>query len=269
VTFSGENLVELKPAWTWDPRNGLALTRRWRGTPAAVNALALDLRSRGLRYTIDPEESGYQVLASTSGAEESQSLETPLSDVWSLVGNDIEQDIWLMSKVQVEFAKFADTLDGAKVRKWLTMLANGDFIFRDEQGDDVTLSWGYVADFIGQASMKPGVPSLKVDVFEGLFGSLCAGVQSKPESRYVLRRVLTILAGSKIRPAYEGVNKVWSTDELKSRLAIPSTIMFDLPDGVWLKRTPTVEQSAADKWTITQEWWHADSYDPFILEPAL
>jgi len=49
---------------------------------------------------------------------------------------------------------------------------------------------------------------------------------------------------------------------------IPTTINFELPTGWWLKRTPTVEQTAADKSTITQEYWHADAYDPFVYEVA-
>jgi len=83
-----------------------------------------------------------------------------------------------------------------------------------------------------------------------------------------LRHTVVITSNSTIQPVLTNVGKVYSTAALQSAENIPGTIKFSLPDGYWLKRTPTVDQYGTDKWQITQEYWHADSYSTFLYEEA-
>jgi hypothetical protein len=96
-----------------------------------------------------------------------------------------------------------------------------------------------------------------------LVNQMSLGVEAFTVSQYVLRRVLIIAANSSIKPSLEHVGEIYRTAELVQAEAVPGTIRFDLPEGYWLKRTPTVDQMSLDKWQITQEWWHADAYSPF------
>jgi hypothetical protein len=87
-------------------------------------------------------------------------------------------------------------------------------------------------------------------------------------SQWVLRHTIIIAANSTIKPSLINVGKVFTTQMVQLIENIPATLKFDLPQGWWLKRTPTVEQTSADKFTITQEFWHGDAFDPFVYEVA-
>jgi hypothetical protein len=92
-------------------------------------------------------------------------------------------------------------------------------------------------------------------------------VEAFPVSQYVLRKTLIVPSNTNLRPALENVGKIFTTtNQLKTSESIPTTLLFVLPEGVWLKRTPTVQQITSDKWQALQEWWHADDYSRFVFE---
>jgi len=106
-------------------------------------------------------------------------------------------------------------------------------------------------------------------IIAGLISAFAQGIESYPHSQWVLRHVLVIAANSSIRPSLVNVGRMYTTDMLRAVESIPDTLKFDLPSGWWLKRTATVEQTAADKFTIAQEYWHADSFDSFVYDMAV
>lgn len=252
--FYGDSLTELQPEYGWDPRTGDVVVRKWRGTPALVAQQAQLARNAGQRYEVSEEdEGGYHVLRVTyqspGGADPDPSQ--PLADLWTLLGNQLEKSLWEIDKVQ-------DQLELLSSQDLVQFKADVDSVLR---GDMV------VSDVIS------GLSGTGVDttIAEGLVKSLARGVESKSVSSYVLRRVLIVPYNSTLRPAYTGVNKIISTTNLQAgsdpgATSIPTTLLFSLPSGYWLKQTPTVEQQSSGTWSITQEWWHADKYDSFVYD---
>lgn len=267
--FTGTaGLVEQPSARAWDPRSGPAIIRRWRGTPEAVEAGRVQAQGLGLRYRVQPAGQGnYWDLEITYGAEETQPAETPLADTWELVGNDLEKNLWEAPSIQAELDKNKGTErlhEIAKLRRLCDAVVAGD----EESPDPAHAGQTVKATVDEVKAACVFLDNIDSAPFLAYIQSRARGVESASVSQWVLRRTTVIASNSTIKPALENVGKVFSTDSLKSKEAIPDTIRFDLEVGYWLKRTPTITQTTADKWTITQEWWHADRYDPNIYAEA-
>ena len=266
--FSG--LAQLPDAPGYDPRTGDVIVRRWRGPEDAVKSAASYLRADLIRYTIEPSlDGGYWHQVATLGADETQPPDLPLADTWTLAGNDLEQSIWEHPKIQSQWARLATVM----------------YPFNDAVASQVQTLRRYIEEYVrGERTVIVNNAVLPIDltiieslvtmlgmdasVFRALIMSMSLGVEAYTVSQWVLRHTLIISSRSSIRPSLFNVGKVFTTHHLRAVERIPTTIMFDLPDGWWLKRTPTAEQTSADKFTISQEWWHADTYDPFVYEVA-
>lgn len=254
TTFYGQAvIVELPDVRTYDPRTGWRVTKRWRGIPAAIRQKMQEAVSAGLQCSLEPnDEGGYDTLSASYGVDLYDSTNAALADQWTLQGNDLEKSIWEHVAFKAELAKITDLKHLAQFKKDIADLVNGEF---DEE-DEVT-----------PASLIPAGYSISSTVIESFVRSLLAGVDSYLVSQYVLRHTVTVASGSSIRASYTGVGYVYSTAQIVAIENIPNNLIFSLPEGVWLKRTPTVDQVTYDRWQITQEWWHADAYDPFIYTP--
>lgn len=271
--FGVSGLVELPSAPGWDPRSGDIIHRRWRGTPTEIAAAKASLRTAGIRYQVEPtDDGGYQVIGAYYGAEDTQPPGEPLSDQWTLDGNDIEKSLWELPAVRAELDKilitnYRDPIQLAlmaglhELRPMMEAYARGEQKWTQPNGTEVDLTVGYIYGFVMTIGLDPAV-------LMPLLLSLTKGVESYTVSQWVLKHTLVIAANSTIKPSKTNIGKMYATASLIEAESIPNTLRFDLPDGYWLKRTPTVDQTAADKWTISQEWWHADAYDPFIYQEA-
>lgn len=249
--FFGEGLSQLQSEFGFDPKTGDTEIKRWRGTPSQVASQFVVTKLLGLRSGVSEEdEGGYHILSVWYGATETQPPDVPLSDIWSLEGNQLEKSLWELDKVQDQF-------DG-----WST----ADIVALKADVEQVLAGSGAVADILG--GLPPGTDAT---VIEGLIKALARGIESKSISQFVLKRVLTVVSTTSIKPAYDGVNKVITTANLEAGVdpgapSIPSTLLFVLPDGYWLKQAPTVTRKTSTTWELTQEWWHADKYDTFVYE---
>jgi hypothetical protein len=207
------------------------------------------------------------VLRATYGAEETQPPDEPIADRWELVGNDMEKTLWECPAIRVELDKIKGDFrlhEIAKLRRLCDAVADGEGTSDDpahlESKVDATPEEVIIAcAFLDNISATP---------FLNYIRSKVNGVVSWTVSQWVLRNTKLIANNSTIKPSLLNVGKVYSTEQLRTVELIPATIKFDLAPGFWLKRTPTIEQTAADKWTIVQEWWHGDAYDPLIYEVA-
>lgn len=260
--------VELESVRTWDPRTGWVITRRFRGQKEFLLAYEAAHKSAGAKTDWEPTDDGaLAVLRATYGAEETQAPGEALSERWELVGNDLEKSLWELPKVVAELAKIVqDTARPMKIAMLKTnveRLSKGNSTLLDINGDEDKQDdpVPYFLNIVLLMGLDPAV-------FLSLICTLASEVTSWTISQWVLRCTKVIANNSTIKPSLLNVGKVYGTEQLRTAELIPSTIKFDLPSGYWLKRTPTIEQTAADKWTISQEWWHADAYDPFIYEVA-
>jgi hypothetical protein len=253
MKLTGLSLVELPSGRSWDPRIGFTIIRRYRGSLTQIQIVEANAKASNLRVQIEPDiEGGFGVVSVWYGAESTQPADVPLADTWELVGNDLEKDLWELPKVINALAPFviSDRRQiKADVEAWLagTLVVNGIPV----------TDW---TDFCTRSEFTQS----QNDVLTDLVTDRIRGVEAWTVSQWVLRRTLIIAANSTIKPALADVGRVRSTTTLKAEENIPSTVKFDLPEGFWLKRTPTFTQTAADKWTISQEWWHADNYSELI-----
>lgn len=257
--------VELRPAKSWDPRSGWSIVRRWRGEESVIAILADQYRAAGYRVEVDPSDDGsYDILRVQLGAEETQPPDQPLADQWTLAGNDLEKSLWSLPVIRTEMDACENTMALAMLRADIEAMVRGETAVPDPQTPSTTID-------LTLDGLKSVVEELGMNwaPWLALITSLARGEESYSVSQYVLRHVLTIGSNSTIKPSYDNVGRMYSTASLEAAEQIPSTLKFVLPAGFWLKRTPTVDQTAADKYQITQEWWHAEQYDPFIYgEPV-
>lgn len=267
--FYGQALTQLANDFDWDPRTGYSIVQRWRGTPDSVAIKQAELFSLGVRHSVTNEdEGGYQIIRGYYGATETHDPAEPLSDDWSLVGNQLDKSIWTLPKVATELDKFGSSfINAALLRKYVEEYLRGETTTTDASGTEVDLDLTFIQSFA-----TTNAPGFSTTVLDGLMKALARGVETKQISQFVLRRVLIIPENSTIVPFYDYVNEVLTTTELSTGTdpgagTIPATIKFTLPPGVWVKQTPTVERAASNKWQITQEWWHADAVEPFIYDP--
>jgi hypothetical protein len=56
------------------------------------------------------------------------------------------------------------------------------------------------------------------------------------------------------------INGIYSASGLSAAESIPSTIVFTMLSGYYLKRTPTITQQPNGRFQIVTEWWHADTW---------
>lgn len=269
-------LVELDAGEAYDPTRGKTILRRYRGRRADVNALAITLRAQGSKYEIEPAEAtGYQVIRVSDPSPSDESVDTPISDQWCLVGNDIEQDAWMHPDVKALFTSLsADKM--AKWRGWARAWAEGQTTVTIPTVNDAheTVSADFLLDinWLGERLIDFGFPTPAANAeiwtrLNLLLRDLADGVQSVSVSHYVLRRVVRLKPGSTVRATRDRVGAILTTSELTSLEGVPSTVKFDLPDTFWQKRTPTVEPEATHR-VLTQEYWQADRYAKFFLKRA-
>jgi len=264
------DVVELPALKSWDPRSGWTITRRFRGSPAAVSVVASSWIASGNRVQIESAEDGsFDTLGVILGAEDTQPANLPLADQWSLVGNDLEKSLWTLPAIVAEMDKVSiantDHVHALSLlRTDVEAFARGETSVPDPQNPGSTMD-------LTLSGLQTVVEALGMSwpVWLALITSMARGEEAWSVSQFVLRHTLTISANSSIRPSYDGVGRVYSSSTLIGVEQIPNTLKFVIPDGYWLKRTPTVEQTAADKYQITQEWWHAESYDLFIYGSPL
>jgi hypothetical protein len=236
--------TELPILKTWDPRLGWQSTRRWRGTLDTLATAVNTLQASGYRITIEPDpDSPYATLSATvAGPEDGTSPDTSLLTTWALLGNDLEKDTIELPKVQAALVTLSDS-GLSNFRKDLQAALD--------------------------AFTPPDATPFALDaIMTGLYRSKLRGVESYAVSQFVLRRTTFASVLASYKPSLANIGRIYTTAALTAAEQIPNTLRFDLPDGYWLKRTPTWEQQDADRAQITQEWWHAESYDPFIYDTA-
>jgi hypothetical protein len=275
----GEPLVIV--AEGWDQRYGKTVTYEWRGNETAVRLKQTEQQGLGRRteLRVPAFETGPFILQATAGASEDQSADEPLSTTWELDANSLEKSIWDLPVVSDQFEQITDDVGGgvskttaiAFVRRSILAFVQGDEEIVGLSGNTfpLTYDWLFAADgALSTAGVDP-------DVFKEVAHLLSKGVETYPVSQFVLRKTRVVFDGTSIRPDYQHVLKPMTLATLRAHEEVPTTLLFALDgmprqgdttiaEGIWLKQTPTVQQTGSDKWTITEEWWHADRAEPFI-----
>jgi hypothetical protein len=249
TTYYGSTVTGEVRGYSWNPRTGYQQVVLYTGTQSELDSIASVAKANNYSHRYVPDASGgYSTLEVTYGAAETQDPTEALADEWSLLGNDLEKSIF-------EHPSVTSEQDGWTSEQKLNFKSAVEAASR---GDSATT-----------VDMLEELPDGAVQLAESVYEELAKGVEAFPVSQYVLRRSITIASNSTLQPALDNVGKVYSTSGLSASEGVPATLKFSLPDGFWLKRTPSVEPSGVDKWVITQEYWHADEYSTFLYgEPV-
>jgi hypothetical protein len=258
MSFYGSNATQLSDEYAFDPRMGLAVVKRWRGTPTAILIQANAAKALGLRFDVrELNEGGHQEITVYYGSAETQDLNTPLADIWSLGANEVEKNLWDIPKVY-------DALLPVPIDVVVELRRQFDEVVQGE------MEFG---EFI--ASLSPaGFSPTQITIIQALLRSTQIGVESKPISQGVIRRRLIVPPKTNLKPTLTGVDQVIDSANLIAGKD-PSTggpiqqdaILFGIQTGYWLKKFPTVEQLSSTTWEISQEWWYiGTSFNTFVFE---
>lgn len=260
-TFYGSSAT---PVWfgrVWDPRRGWSTVKYQRGTPADMLVAFNAARAAGYRVREDPDpEGGFTTISIEIGNDDNHPLDEPLTDEWSLVGNDLEKSIFNHSKVEVLRAgggqtnQAWDSTKSAAFRKACEEVASGSTT------DDIE-----TVLFEKYSAWSQN----EIDTAGEIVNELARGTEAFTVSQFVLKRTTIVPQRTDLKKSVEGAGLVYTTEQLQSaESVVPETLKFILPAGFWLKRTPTVTQEGRDKWRFEQEWWHADDYSEFLYDRA-
>lgn len=235
MTLTGDpGITELEAERTYDSRNGWRTVRRWKGTKDAVNAFIPTVVIDGSSIRIIPEQgSPLAVLeAWFDNAQDGSALtaDSQIQTVWSVLGNDLEQDIF-------EHSKFSALADG--VRTILKQYRDGSATYNE-------------------AYSLLSVASAPSDAYEFL-DSLEQHEFSYTKAQVVLRRSKLVSGFATLSAINANANEVYTRAQLITAESIPAAVQAEMPaTGIWLARTGQKEQQSNGKYQVTQEWWHGD-----------
>ena len=240
MTLAGHpGVVELHPEREYTPQAGWQTTRRFKAVREDMEGFLPTLVADGFQISLQHDAGPvYIARARIANAQDGSAApddpDTALQVRWELVGNDLEKDIFSHSA-------FA-ALDSAK-----------KVSLRNYRQDPVT---------------HPYAPTGGTD--EAKFKDLLdTGAESYTLSQWVLRRVAMAPSAWGGQVTLSNVGKRFtSTTQIKTLESIPADLSFVMPDGEWLKRTPTFQQQSDGKYQITTEWWHADAWSDLLYAAA-
>lgn len=224
-----------------------------------------DLVNGGYTGTAEPREGNplteiqYEVQAGSGGG--TTTPETVISDIYELVGNDIEKSLWELPYVKAEFFRLTGVdyyEKAAFIKRMVEDKIRGSLTTTDNNGTEISLLPDAI--FRGHFSAL----GLNPEVFVGLIASFASGVEAFPKAHFVLRRTRKLPPITNLTPSINLANKIFTKVQLVSLLNPPATIKFSIPDGYWQYKTPSMTQQTDGTWQLNEEFWWADAFDPFV-----
>ena len=251
--------ISLQPAQRWTPRGGFITNPRTKLLNGSVAAFTASLRANGYAYEVEPlGESPYSIVT-TIAVEPDATADTILNDLWELDGNDLEKDYWNAPKVK-EFLSVGNALQRADVKRIVEAFVR--------EGGDVNDMIKEVARALTVGASN--TLSVEEDaVLNLIVADLVAGTQSFAVAAYVLRRTVTVPAGTTLAPSFGNANKIFTSAQLvATETTIPLNLRASLPAGYWQKKTPTASQQPDGRWSYRVEYWWAEEYSTMLYETA-
>jgi hypothetical protein len=251
--------ISLQPAQRWTPRGGFVTNPRTKLLNASVASFTASLRANGYAYEVEPlGESPYSIVT-TLAVEPDATADTILNDLWELDGNDLEKDYWSAPAVNAWLGDLNLT-QRANVRAIVERYVR-EGGKETEFRDDVSIALG--------GDGLPIVSPASDAILDLIVSDLVAGTQSFAVSAYVLRRSITVPAGTNIGPSFSNANKIFTSAQLVSvEPTIPLNLRATLPDGYWQKKTPSASQQPDGRWVYRVEYWWAEEYSTMLYETA-
>jgi hypothetical protein len=269
--FGASGICELRPRRHYDPRYGWTNVIRGRGTPTEIESYVTSVAVPAkLKFSTEPEgdDGGYEIISIDVTADAVDTTTLPneaLTTTWLPSTNELEKDLWECPVVRTEMDKLQQSnADTARVvRHIIEDYLDGENTYTHSNGTSLSLTLSNITDYIN-------LNGLNGDVFSGFIHNKLRGVEVFPVSQFVLQKIEIISARSQYRASRLNVNKHFqNTAELVAFESIPtSDLVFELPEGLWVKLEPRYEEFQADKLRCTSEWIVADGLSTLIYPRA-
>ena len=266
-----------------DPRTGPTVTYRWRGRQTELEIIEAQQIALGYRtqISIPGDGQGPCTLDVTTGAESTpeQNHDIPLTDGWSLDKNLVEKDVWTESKIaKVLKAALPSTVrslkDGETIRRGIARLkrdielyVKGEDKTEDKTGNQIKLTAVVIGKHLEDLFLLN-----HADTVAAYIDARLRGFDADPQFSWVLKRttVISRKSSNALRPNKENVLRMFSGPSLQTIEGLrDGEIIGLLPKGYWLKTPAIIERSGIDKWTVTQEYWHAEQYEFYKYGKAI
>lgn len=231
----------------WNTTNGWHLIRTWRGAKTNLNLFIQNLLPPG-SIEVEVEERGASAtVRATYGVEAGHGtggtqIADPINRNWELISNDVEISLWAMPKVATLLAaKTPDEL--REIRRLMNQALDGEI-------------WISFAE----------------PILDDLYKRLAAGIETKFETQYVLRKVETVTTATALTVSHSNVGLMHTYAQLiASETTLPGAVLIqpgELDHLFWLKRAPQNHPTSRGNREITQEYWGFEAYDPWIYDPV-
>jgi hypothetical protein len=192
-----------------------------------------------------------------------------LADIWGVTYNEFTIDAWLNPTVKNEMAK-ATPDDQRTWKDMVTQYLGGATSYdlatsAPGPGDPAPpttptgLSLASLAFYAGEFGMDEVV-------MNNFVTSLVSGTVDILVSFPTLHRHVVRPSNTNLSPVFTNVGNIYSTDGLlEFEPTIPANLTVDLPQGWWLRKTPTAEQQDDGRWHYSVEYWFAGTDPDFFI----
>ncbi len=232
------SVIEADPEIEWNSNTGYRATRKFRGLKQDILGLVPSMQQLGYSFRISPDDEGpmSECTLTAPDAQDGASNDaaTELTTIWTVAGNDIEKSI--------EHHSSWSTLSETE-REALRDFSNGT-----------------------KKESETNVSSATAISFKTL---IAAGTTSYSLSQIVVQRTMTVAPGFAGAASMDNVNRIYTKASLTNAESIPTTIVFSMLDGQYIKRTPTITQQPNGRFQIQNEWWHADTWSTTLYGSVL
>lgn len=213
-----------------------------------------ELVQAGIEHELEPDINSPMATLTyiVNGADDGSNEDDLVVDLWTLDGEDEQRPI--------RDHPNSRTLNTASAGIILKI----DEQIEQFQKDSISNpSAEFVLDPVSIAGLTSGQQALA----QSYVDAILRGADQYSASRWVLRNTKTVSPMTSVRPVMNNVNRIYTTAQLISDYSIPNTILFTLPAGFWLKRTPEVEQLSNGKFQIRQEFVWSEEYSTYLYQP--
>lgn len=231
-TFLGSEGAPRGKRIRYVPGRGASVERVFTGNERYIYGIFNSLSADQYAEIDDSESPLFRLIVRTADIDEVPGTTAPVQTVWELLGNTLERDL-------KEHPNFRDIPP--------KVMAN-------------------IQDLIDEPSTPVSVSPAWDDAAQAFYELARHGTVKYADSQWVLRR--TMIAGTRYQTEYslDGVKKLWTTAQLKTKEGLPATLFWDvskltapveLADHLWswLKMGPVITQTVAGRWQISQEFW--------------
>jgi hypothetical protein len=245
--FGNTNIQQLRSEVAWDPTNGDTVVERYRGLDDDIRGLIPLFRAEGFKYRIIPDGTGpwsTLELRAADALDGQEPTATELTTTWEMDGNELQKDL-------LTFSGMGDT-----VAERAAAAARIEFEFKQIQANVFTVAESVAsltATYNATVAHLLRLKLLKVESYE--------------ISQFVLRRNTILPVKYDGKWSITNVMKQWTTAQLQAEFSIPETIKFNLPEGAWLKRVPSIRQQKDGRFLAVDLWFHGDAIDT-VLYPV-